>query len=162
MRYIIRSIKYLLWLIVLCSLLIIVLVLTTKNIPLSKVFDPEVGLFIQEGAAWKMIAFFFAIAAIYPAISFVKKEAFINGTFESNKEKIEKVLDDLGYVLVSENEESITYRIAKPFTRFMRMYEDKVTITKGDSPLIINGFRKDIYRIARGIEYATRGEESDN
>jgi hypothetical protein len=47
-----------------------------------------------------------------------------------------------------------TFRIKSKLTRFMRMYEDAITITKGESPLILSGYRRDLFRLASGIQYA--------
>ena len=38
----------------------------------------------------------------------------------------------------------------------MRAYEDGVTITKGEAPLILEGNRKDILRLASHISYALK------
>ena len=101
------------------------------------------------------------MAAIYPALSYVKKEALITGTYEENKEKILSVFENYGYEIVSEDDQTVTIRIKNKMTRFMRMYEDKVIITKGESPLILNGYRRDIEKLARGIQYVAFKREEE-
>ena len=62
----------------------------------------------------------------------------------------------LGYEKTDEDGEKLTFRLRNRFTRFMRAYEDGVTITKGTAPLILSGNRKDILRLSSHITYALR------
>jgi hypothetical protein len=41
------------------------------------------------------------------------------------------------------------------------MYEDAIVITKGESPLILSGYRRDIFRLASGIQYAALKREEE-
>ena len=70
-----------------------------------------------------------------------------------------KEFEQAGYVKMDEDEEKLTFRMKNKFTRFMRAYEDTVTITKGEAPLILSGNRKDILRLASRIEYALRQDD---
>lgn len=160
MKYLIRSIKYCISFAILFFLIIVVLVLTTDGASLATVFSPEAGMF-KEGALPKIIIFFIAVAALYPALSYVKKETFITGTYAENEDAIIRVFENYGYELVSQDEESATFRIRNKFTRFMRMYEDAIVITKGESPLILSGYRRDIFKLASGIQYAALKREEE-
>lgn len=153
MKYLIRSVKYFFSFAIVFGLIIAILVLTTDGASLSTVFSPENGLF-KAGSFPKIMIFFVAVAALYPALSYVKKETFITGTYQENEDTIKRVFDNYGYELVSEDSESATFRIKSKMTRFMRMYEDAITITKGESPLILSGYRRDIFKLASGIQYA--------
>lgn len=153
MKYLLRSVKYFFSFVCVFALVIAILVLTTEGATLDTVFSPENGMF-KAGSFPKIMIFFVAVAAIYPALSYVKKEAFITGTYSENEEAIKKVFSNYGYEMVSEDEESVTFRIKSGMTRFMRMYEDAIVITKGESPLILSGYRRDIFRLASGIQYA--------
>jgi hypothetical protein len=42
------------------------------------------------------------------------------------------------------------------------MYEDKITVSKIDNPIVIEGLRKDVYRIARTIEWHVRDDRKDD
>lgn len=160
MKYALRSLKYFFSFALVFGLVLVILVLTTEGATMATIFSPETGMF-KAGSFPKILVFFVAVAAIYPALSYVKKEAFITGTYQENEETIKRVFNNYGYELVSEDEESATYRIKSKFTRFMRMYEDAIVITKGESPLILSGYRRDIFRLASGIQYAAlkRDEE---
>lgn len=160
MKYLIRSIKYFIWFSVIFFIILCILVLTTDGMTFSKAFAPEVGLF-KEGSFYKILAFFIAVAAIYPAMSFVKKEVFVDGSFKENETTIMRVFKSFEYEVESEDSEKINFRKAKAFTRFMRLYEDRISITKDDNPLILTGYRKDILRVASAIASATRNKETE-
>lgn len=159
MKYLVRSFKSLLWIVSIFAIMVLILILVNDQMSFDNLFQ-EGGMF-KEGSGWKLIAFFVLASAVYPALSYVKKETFVYGTFESNRDKIIEVFTRMEYVLVREDSETATFRKAKALTRFMRQYEDAVTITKGESPLILSGIRKDIVRLASGIEYATRNPEEE-
>jgi hypothetical protein len=46
--------------------------------------------------------------------------------------------------------------------RLMRMYEDTITVNISDNPIIIEGLRKDVYRIARTIEWHIRDDRKED
>lgn len=160
MKYLIRSIKYFFSFAIMFFIVVIVLTSTTEGVTLSSAFSPESGLF-KDGSLPKIIALFIAVAAFYPFISYIKKEAFITGEYKDNEEAILKVFENYGYELVTQDRETATFRIKNKFTRFMRMYEDAVVITKGESPLILSGYRRDIFKIASGIQHAALREDSE-
>lgn len=44
----------------------------------------------------------------------------------------------------------------------MRMYEDDITVDFTDNPITLEGQRKDVYRIARAIEWQIRDDRKDD
>lgn len=161
-KRVIRSVKYFFIFIVLVSIFVCILVLLTPNHTYEHIFatSPEdTRALFKYGSWWQMLVIFALIAAIYPGLTFVKKEVMIEGDFEDYRDKIMKEFEQAGYVKTDEDEEKLTFRIKNKFTRFMRAYEDTVTITKGEAPLILSGNRKDILRLASRIEYALRQDD---
>ena len=157
-KRVIRSVKYFFIFIVLVSIFVCILVLLTPNHTYEHIFatSPEDRALFKYGSWWQMLVIFALIAAIYPGLTFVKKEVI----FEDHRDKIMKEFEQAGYVKTDEDEEKLTFRIKNKFTRFMRAYEDAVTITKGEAPLILSGNRKDILRLASRIEYALRQDNA--
>ena len=161
-KRVIRSVKYFFIFIVLVSIFVCILVLLTPNHTYEHIFatSPEdTRALFKYGSWWQMLVIFALIAAIYPGLTFVKKEVIIEGDFEDHRDKIMKEFEQAGYVKMDEDEEKLTFRMKNKFTRFMRAYEDAVTITKGEAPLILSGNRKDILRLASRIEYALRQDD---
>lgn len=160
LKYIIRVIKSLIWFIILFAIIVTVIVLIVPEYHFDMIFKEPGGLF-KPGAEYKILILFIVISALYPLVKYVKKEAVIRGTFEENRDKIVEVFNKLGYELVSEDAEKASFRLAKKSIRFMRMYEDTITITKGESPLILRGDRKEIIRIGESIMYAVNSSEDE-
>ena len=165
-KRIIRSVKYFFIFVILAAVFtgVIVLISPEQYGDINRIFAtspdsvPGEALF-SYGSWWKMLLIFVIIAAIYPGLTFVKKEVMIEGDFEDHRDKIMKEFEQAGYVKTDEDEEKLTFRMKNKFTRFMRAYEDTVTITKGEAPLILSGNRKDILRLASRIEYALRQDD---
>ena len=105
-----------------------------------------------------MLAFFVAVAAIYPALGFQKKALYISNMKEHRKEIIE-LFGNANYVIAAETATSISFKLRNPFLRLLRLCEDYVTIDFSDNPAMIEGLRKDVLRFSRGIEYICREEE---
>lgn len=160
MKYILRSVKYFIMFVATLSLFILIFAAVSSDITVAEAFSKDGKMFV-EGSFPKILALFIAFAAIYPAMAFVKKEAVLGCPFEEGKNKIIGAFDNSGYYLEKEDDQTMTFKLKSGFSRFMRMYEDAVTVTKGDNPIILNGYRKDIFRLAKAIEYATRSEEEE-
>ena len=162
-KRVVRSVKYFFIFIILVSLFVCILVPLTPHHTYEHIFatspDDTKALF-NYGSWWKMLLMFGLIAAVYPGLTFVRKEVMIEGDFEDHRDKIMKEFEQAGYEKTDEDAERLTFRIKNKFTRFMRAYEDAVTITKGEAPLILSGNRKDILRLASRIEYTLRQDNA--
>lgn len=162
-KRVVRSVKYFFIFIILASLFVCILVPLTPHHTYEHIFatSPEdTNALFNYGSWWKMLLMFGLIAAVYPGLTFVRKEVMIEGDFEDHRDKIMKEFEQAGYEKTDEDAERLTFRIKNKFTRFMRAYEDAVTITKGEAPLILSGNRKDILRLASRIEYTLRQDNA--
>ncbi|MFA6677426.1 MAG: hypothetical protein WCS34_07525 [Bacteroidales bacterium] len=155
MKYIIRSLKFFLKILVLLCIIIFVMTIFTPDVSFSDTFSNNGKLF-SEGSLPKMLAFLILCSAIYPALTYVKKEIFIDGSYDDFKDVINEVFELSEYVFVSDNGDSVTYRKKSKFARFNRLYEDQITLTKGESPLFLSGLRKDLMMISNRIEYKAK------
>lgn len=153
MKYLLKVIKYFITFILLTLILVLVIVLTSNGqMSFTDALSPETGLW-RGNNLYLILAFFALMAGVYPALNTLKKEVYITGTFNDNKEKISTAFENLGYALVEEDGEMLVYRKSKPFVRLMRSFDDKVIVTKGDSSIIIKGLRKDVMRLVSYISY---------
>lgn len=161
-RRIVRSVKYLFVFLILACIILCIVTLITPGAKLTDLLKPmSEGGMLKDGAWWQMLLLFGAIAVVYPGLVFVKKEVMIEGNFEDHRNKIIKEFEDAGYEQTGEDEEKLHFRLRNRFTRFMRAYEDEVTITKGEAPLILNGNRKEILRLESRITYALSRETEE-
>jgi len=86
-------------------------------------------------------------AFLYPLINFRKKDRYINGTFEDNREDIEKTMEALNYIKLSEDDEKIVYKRKSRFARIVMLGEDTIEIFKSVKPLVFSGPLRDLKRI---------------
>lgn len=153
-KYLIRVVKYAIYLTIIFFLIIAIMSITSKQ-----------GLhyenFFRPGTGGQLLIFFGVISFVYPFFGFVKKKVYLNRNFAEDKEKIKEVFINCHFVLVSEDATTITFRHSSKFTRAMRMFEDAVVLDFSDNPITLDGQRKEVYRLSRSIEYAVRDQSAE-
>ena len=154
MKYVIRAVKYLVYYTVMCSIILIL----TFHFSVKPEGLTLMDMLLVDGSLYKMLAFFVAVAAIYPALGFQNKPLYVSNIKENRKQIVE-LFENANYVIASEDATSVSFKLRNPFLRLMRLYEDYVTIDFSDNPVMIEGLRKDVLRFGRGIEYICREEE---
>lgn len=156
MKYLIRSVKYFVYFIVVCSIILVL----TFHFSVKPEGLTLIDMLLVDGSIYKMLAFFVAVAAVYPALGFQKKQIYVSNVKEHRKEIVE-LFENANYVIDSESATSISFKLRNPFMRLLRLYEDKVIIDYADYPVLIEGLRKDVLRFSRNIEYYICREEED-
>lgn len=153
MRYLIRSLKYLVYFAVIFFLMVGIIYLFSNQKAAGLSF---VDLF-REGSLPKIAVFFVAVAAIYPALSFQKKELRLDGDFTKYAGMVDEVMERLEYVREKQEDGCVTYVKKSAYARLTRMYEDRVTFETG-APVQVEGYRKDLLRVISMINYRVRQE----
>ncbi len=151
-RYFIRAIKYLVYMVVFLFLFVSVFAVMSKE-------QWSYDVLFRADTKWQMAGFLFFFSVIYPLFGYIKKKVYINGPFENDREKIIQVFLNTNFVLVSSSENELVFHHKSPFIRLMRMYEDAIVVNFSENPITLDGQRKDVYRLARSIEYAIRKNE---
>lgn len=151
-RYFIRAAKYLVYLAVFITLFII-LFASVSGTQLS--YDAV----FRADTKWQMAAFILFFSIIYPFFGYIKKKVYINDTFEKDREKILQVFLNSNFVLAESNPTNLVFRHKSSLVRLLRMYEDSILVDFTENPITIEGQRKDVYRLARAIEYSIRVNE---
>lgn len=154
MKYFIRSVKYLFYFSFMCGIILVL----TFHFSVKPEDLTLMDMLLVDNSLYKMLAFFVAVAAIYPALGFQKKEVYISN-FKENKKQIVELFENANYVIANESATSISFKLRNPFLRVLRLCEDYVTIDFSGNPIVMEGLRKDILRFSRGIEYICRSEE---
>lgn len=153
MRYFIRAVKYFIYFTLLFIVIMAILVLTGAA-------EGDISTMFKGGysALWKIALIFAVISAIYPSVGFIRKEAMIPGSWEEDKDAIKAFLAGRGYTLESEDTGTMSFR-KKGAGRFTRMYEDRIVFTAKIGGVELEGMRKDVIRLAMGLESRFRREE---
>ncbi len=156
MRYLIRSIKYLIYFVLIFFLIVglIYLFSTQKQSGLS------FAEMFQEGSFPKLAIFFIFVAATYPALGFGKRQLHLNGEYSKYADIIDLAMRDLEYEKSSEEGSKVVYRCASHTKRLGRMYEDAITFDVSGNPVVIEGFRKDTTRVLNTLSYRIRQFEN--
>lgn len=155
MRYLIRALKYLVYFVVLFFVIVgIIWLITPKTdggFSLSAMFQP--------GALPKIAILFLVIAAGYPYFAFTKRKVYLGGTFAEKRDVILACFEQWGYEIENEEPQQISFRLKSKTGRFTRMYEDRIVIEIQNEPIVLNGYRRDIDRMARNINYSLSQSE---
>ena len=154
MKYFIRSVKYLFYFSFMCGIILVL----TFHFSVKPEDLTLMDMLLVDNSLYKMLAFFVAVAAVYPALGFQKKEVYISN-FKENKKQIIELFENANYVIANESATSISFKLRNPFLRVLRLCEDYVTIDFSGNPIVMEGLRKDILRFSRGIEYICISEE---
>lgn len=155
MKYLMRAIKSLLYFVFVFVVIVSILYFVMerpKGIALTDMF--------QEGSLTKLICFFVAFGAVYPAVSFFKRKLYANGDYAKYRPTILSTMEELGYELEQEGETTVTFRQKKQLQRIFRLFcEDRITFDVSDNPFVIEGYRKDVMRIMSNLSYRMRESE---
>ena len=154
-KYLIRVVKYMVYLAIVFFLIVGIFSITSKSGE-----GISYDNFFRAGTKPQLIIFFVLMSFVYPFLGFVKKKVYLNKSFAEDKQKIKEIFTNSRYIIVKEDAFTITFRHSSTFIRAMRMFEDSVIIDFSDNPIVLEGQRRDIYRLARTIEYVIREDKS--
>ncbi len=154
MKYIVRALKYFVYLMVILALIIAVMMLAgfvEKDI--SKVFVHGYD------SLWQIALIMAVFAAIYPRFGFSSRTAHFFGTPEEADAALDNVMELHGYRLEKDADGVRSYVKRSPFSRMLKMWEDRITVTRTLAGLEMEGLTKDMVRLISGVEAANRGED---
>lgn len=143
MRYLIRSVKYFIYLFIILSLMIGVLM--ALNLVES---DPD-KLFVNgRNSLWQIALLMAVFAALYPRFGYTTRFVPLAGSFEELRPGALEVMQNAGYVLEKEEEGSLSFRRRSPLSRAMKMFEDRIRFTHALGGWNIEGHSRDVMVIA--------------
>lgn len=154
MRYLTRALKYLLYFAIVFFVMVGIIYLFSNQKAAGLSF---VDLF-REGSLPKIAVFFVGVAALYPALSFQKRELRLDGGFTKYAGLVDEVMKSLDYAPEACTADRVSYVKKSAYARLTRMYEDRVTFETGSDPVTVEGYRKDLLRIMSLIQYRIRQE----
>ena len=131
---------------------------------LSETKDPNMSFFdftIPKHNRLYLLGFILIFGLFYPFITFIKKNVYLSRSFEEDREGILLIFETSGYEKVSEEGTKIYFRPKSKLSRFMRMMEDTVELDYSDNPIVLNGMRKETYRLGKHIEYMSTRQSMD-
>ncbi|MBR1927670.1 MAG: hypothetical protein IJ840_08010 [Bacteroidales bacterium] len=156
-KYLVRALKYFIW-------FALILCLTMAVMAALGLVDPQPELMFRDGikSVWQIAALFAAIALVYPMTGFRTQDAIVPGEYSQIRGKVINFMESRGYILETEEGENMTFRLRSKFGAFMKMFEDRITMTRSMDGFKVEGLRKEIVRIISGLEYMFGNETVDN
>ena len=155
MKYFLRAVKFFVSTCAMVALALLVLVL------LGLVSSDIDVMFVQGWTSVGKIALMFAaVSAIYPRFGYRTQMAHVLGELEGLRGDVISCMEDRGYVLESENGDTLTFRSRSTLHRIFRLGEDRITVTKALGGFEVEGLSRDIFRLANALEYRFRDREN--
>lgn len=159
MKYLVRSIKYYLYLLIILCVIIAVLVLTG-------IVESDISQMFVNGydSLWQMALLIAVFAAIYPRFGYTSRMVHLPGSSEEIRPDVVSKMTALGYVVESEDAaakdgtepakdgtepagEDICFRRRTALSRALKFWEDRITFTRVASGFEVEGITKDVVRI---------------
>ena len=155
MKYLIRALKYFVYISLIVTIILCILVAL-------KLVSPDINIMFRNG--WKSVGFialmFLAVSALYPKFGYVKRGVRILGEYSQVRDGVVSFMEDHGYQLESEQGENLTFRLRNKFYRATRTWEDRITLTRDMAGFYMEGISKDVARLASGLEFKFRNPET--
>ena len=156
MKYLIRALKYFVYLTIILVLIILILVkLKLANADLSQMFVNGYD------SLWQIALIIAAFSAVYPKFGFSSRPARLAGSDSEIRPGVMEVMDEHGYKLEMEEDGRMSFVKRAPFSRAMKMWEDRITLSRTIDGYSVEGLTKDIVRIISALEYRYRNPEED-
>ena len=146
MKYILRSIKYFVYLAIMLAIFIAAL------LALGFIEGPIDNIF-KNGAdsIWQMALSVASFAAVYPMLGYGKRNVRIWGEPEQVWPEIVDFMNGRGYILAEGNAQNAKFRLASKLKRILRMGEDTITFTRTIGGYTLEGRTKEIVRLDTGL-----------
>ena len=156
MKHFIRSVKYFVYFSLMCAAIVTALVLIGA-------VEGGVDSIFEEGyrSIGKIAIFFAVVAAAYPKFGFISRDMQVSGDWADIRQKTVEFLSERQYALESESTDKATFRLKGTAGRLSKMYEDRLTLTKTENGWQMEGLRKDVMRLASGLEHRLAPQDAE-
>lgn len=146
MRYLIRSIKYFVQLMVILALIIAVLIL-------AKVVDADISKVFVNGydSLWQIALMMAVFAAIYPRFGYVKRQALVPGDDAEAEAVLRRVMEAHGYEREQRKDGVLCYRKRAAGDRLTRLWEDRITVSRIITGYELEGIGRDVLRLVNAL-----------
>ena len=145
-RYFIRSVKYLIALVVLYVGLMAVMHYSQHS-PIT--FAQRWQLMFEQWNGWGMVIVSILLAATYPFFGYTKRS--FEGDIVADREQLNTAAKFVGLELVSESGNELLYR-AKGLRRVTMLFEDDIVVCQNGTQLEVEGLRRVAVRFAFDVE----------
>ena len=143
MKYILRSLKYL---VILCVLYVGMVWLKLVTEPVSVTLWEAVEAYLTTERGRLMMVCFVALAALYPLFGFMRSR-IADCDIVADRVRIDNAMHVYGFKLVEEREGALVYRAVGIVQRLWFIFEDRVEVRAVDGGVELYGVRRAVARI---------------
>lgn len=143
MKYLIRSVKYLIALTVLYLAVLLLMTLTRTSLLTPA---ETLTMLAHSTRGQVLIAAIVVLAALYPRFGFVRRR--IAGNLQTDREQIVRAFEAEGFVLHREQPDELVFRGGSLLKRLGLLFEDEIRVTQQGPKLQLDGIRRGVARIA--------------
>ena len=157
MRYLIRSAKYFVYLLVVLALVIGVLVA-------AKIVEADLSSMFVNGydSLWQIALIMAMFAAVYPRFGYASRDVHAPGSDEELLPAVREVMDGRGYRLEEQAPDgTLTFRKRAPFAKAARLWEDRLTFTRIAAGYTVEGRTKDVAPCCSALEFKLNTPSED-
>jgi len=148
MRYVIRAVKYFIYISVIVIILMAILVMLGY-------VSSDIDVMFRNG--WKSVgliaAMFAAVSAFYPRFGYTRRTVNAAGEFKELRGPVVSFMEDHGYRLEKEEGEDMSFRRNSTWIRIVRVGEDRISVTRCLGGFELEGPSKDVMPLASGLEF---------
>ena len=146
MKYLIRAVKYFITLAIFLAVFLFALVIL-------KVVDADPQMMFRNGldSIWQIAVLLAVFSAIYPRFGYTSRDAIIPGEPAGVAADVREFMRNRGYVLEKQDGDDMSFILASGVSRFFRLYEDRITMTRCLSGYTVEGATKDVAKIVNGL-----------
>lgn len=146
MRYIIRSVKYFIYLTALFFIIIGALVLL-------HFVEADWNAMFRQGtdSLWQIAVIGVVFSLIYPYFGYGRRSVPVFGPLDENTAGICAFMQSRGYVLEKKDATQLVFHKTFLPARIMRLGEDRISVTTGVEGLVLEGPSKDVIRLSAGL-----------
>lgn len=152
MKYAIRAVKYFIYITLVFAVVIWVLACLSAKKVLTSPDDIISTLVNGWRSVWLILGVFAAFSSIYPMFGYIRRTLAVGGSVAELKGSIDAFMEERGYGFEKQDEGKLCYRINGSMARLSRSYEDRVTVSQTVRGIEMEGLRKDVVRLALGLE----------
>ena len=145
-RYFIRSVKYLVALVILYVGLMAVMHYSQHS-PIT--FAQRWQLMFEQWNGWGMVIVSIILAATYPFFGYTKRS--FDGNIVTDREQLDTAAKLVGLELVADNGYELLYR-AKGLRRLTMLFEDDIVVRQYGTQIEVEGLRRVSVRLAFDAE----------
>lgn len=147
MKYIIRALKYWIYL----SLILCIIIFALISL---KLVDGNIEQLFVNGydSIWQIALITAAFAAVYPRLGYGTQRACIAGSPEELRPVLDRIMADRGYVLEKEDDGTLCFRKRAVAAKIAKFYEDRISVTPVLGGYELEGLRKDVIRLVTALE----------